>query len=408
MHRLNADTYFCINADDRLELQVRARWRDLEMTVYKEDEDGGIYCRNLYSSMCYGGYFVAFPGEKGRFGETEKLEEWAEAERLPVTGGCVTETEMELISKRLGDFRYVLRKWQARQRIPRSQVLEAYSVWKEHPEIEHLVAGGFFRLAFTPAFYRRSKAQKKKIIALLRTERRDITLKELETRIKYGITAAQYEEFQNLKDITWKTYKFSYPEYLYVKKCTALKEYGKVRDFCELYTDYKRMVRELKKQKDDYWHFPKDLRKMHDKAVREVNALHVFQEQKKLEEKQQKYLAAVAAFTDIPKNFGAYEIGIPGSLAEWKMQADVLHQCIITAKYDEKVINNTCLIVFVRENGIPRATAQVYKNGNIGQFYADEKAKDIHPTEDIKKAFGQWHTLFMERVRETERLKETA
>lgn len=90
------------------------------------------------------------------------------------------------------------------------------------------------------------------------------------------------------------------------------------------------------------------------------------------------------------------------------MQADVLHQCIITAKYDEKVINNTCLIVFVRENGIPRATAQVYKNGNIGQFYADEKAKDIHPTEDIKKAFGQWHTLFMERVRETERLKETA
>ena len=63
------------------------------------------------------------------------------------------------------------------------------------------MAGGFFRLAFTPAFYRRSKAQKKKIIALLRTERRDITLKELETRIKYGITAAHYEEYRNLKDI---------------------------------------------------------------------------------------------------------------------------------------------------------------------------------------------------------------
>ena len=408
MHRLSAESFFCINADDRLELRLNARWRDLEMLVYKEDEDGGIYCRNLYSSSCYGGYFVAFPGEKGRYGSTERLGEWEEADRLSIVPGVVTERDLELISKRLGDFGYVLKKWQKRQRIPRSQVFEAYEIWKEHPEIEHLVAGGFFRLAFTPAFYRRSKAQKKKIIALLKTERRDIKLKELETRIKYGITAAQYEEFQNLKDITWKTYKFSYPEYLYVKKCTNLSGHAEVRDFCELYTDYKRMVRELKKDKDNYWHFPKDLRKMHDRAVSELNALHIFQEKQKLAEKQQKYSAAVAPFTDIPKNFGAYEIGIPGSLTEWKIQADMLHQCIITAKYDEKVINNTCLIVFVRENGIPRATAQVYKNGNIGQFYADEKAKDIHPTEEIKKAFGQWHTLFMERVRKTERLKETA
>ncbi len=100
----------------------------------------------------------------------------------------------------------------------------------------------------------------------------------------------------------------------------------------------------------------------------------------------QKYL--VSNKTD----FNGYEIFIPENISDISYQAEILHQCLISMDYPAKVIKSSCVLVFIRKNGVPLATAEIKENKQIGQFYLDEHLPDYKPSEEMKNTFSQWLT----------------
>ena len=76
---------------------------------------------------------------------------------------------------------------------------------------------------------------------------------------------------------------------------------------------------------------------------------------------------------------------------EWQRQADALHQCICAAGYYQGTADGNYTIVFIQKEGVPVATAQVYPDGRIGQFYGDEIDRtNCAPSDEVRAAFNKW------------------
>jgi hypothetical protein len=54
------------------------------------------------------------------------------------------------------------------------------------------------------------------------------------------------------------------------------------------------------------------------------------------------------------------------------------------------IISRQYVIVFIQKNNVPVATAQVYPDKKLGQFYADEQAGNIYPSNAVKKMVLKW------------------
>lgn len=90
-------------------------------------------------------------------------------------------------------------------------------------------------------------------------------------------------------------------------------------------------------------------------------------------------------------NYDGYSIFVPQDVLTIEKQAKDLHQCLVYAGYIDKVINKKCLLVFVQKDGKSIATAELYPDNKLGQFYADElDRKNCRPTQEVKKAFNKW------------------
>ena len=72
-------------------------------------------------------------------------------------------------------------------------------------------------------------------------------------------------------------------------------------------------------------------------------------------------------------------------------QADFLHQCLITAKYYEKMAKKNCILVFIKKDDEPIATAELNKEDKVVQFYGNELDRsNCKPNEEIKNIFDNW------------------
>ena len=68
-----------------------------------------------------------------------------------------------------------------------------------------------------------------------------------------------------------------------------------------------------------------------------------------------------------------------------------MHQCICAAGYYQGTAEGNYTIVFIQKEGEPVATAQVFPDGRIGQFYADEiDRSNCAPSEEVRAAFNKW------------------
>lgn len=82
-----------------------------------------------------------------------------------------------------------------------------------------------------------------------------------------------------------------------------------------------------------------------------------------------------------------FVVSIPDSIKTVIKQAKVLHQCLVSADYIGKMADRRCLLVFIStKEGAPVATAEILPSGKVGQFYGDERARDINKTKPGKKA----------------------
>ena len=97
-------------------------------------------------------------------------------------------------------------------------------------------------------------------------------------------------------------------------------------------------------------------------------------------------------------NINGYDIFIPDDIETIQKQCDVLYQCLIRNGYVEKVLMQDEILAFIWKDGKPVATAEIFYNGKLGQFYGDERGhargESCLPSEECQAAFNEWFKKF--------------
>lgn len=376
---------------------------DKKLDVYKQYENGSYVCRNIYYS--YAGYFVAFPGDitslYGNRNKTcqfmQKLDEWAECSKMSFFSRLLNDDEKDIIIKKYSSFKYMLEKFPASIENTFSQI----AIWKDHKEIEYVLASGFDKVAMNKMFWRLSEKNKKNIVAFIRNnqEYNFLSLLDIQTIIKHRIDVEEFARYREFCLVNCKRISFDLYKYLFkIGKCDINGVF--------LYNDYLNLLSQTQHDsKSDYWQYPKNLQEKHDELVVEVEKIQELKIKEQLEKKQKDYINVVKKLSRFSKKIDGYDIYVPQTVNDIKFQADKLHQCLVSADYISKVINKSCILVFIRKEGEPIATVQLFKDDSIGQFYTNELDRNnCLPDDNLKNVFDKW----LEYKKHYKKLKDVA
>lgn len=353
-----------------------------DILVAKVCEDGSQNSRNLDYCGMFGWRFTK-PGttHKGWNGQwVAELEEWGDyTPKLTLfCWGEPSENDKTVILEKYPGLKWVLQKssfktWQIFHLIP---------YWKKDPKLcETLVSMGFDLLALNGSFY---KAKDKWNVVKWLSKNMDSkrrNLQDIRLAMK-GHSWAIIDAYRG--SVTSRNY-VSIDEWLYLKAANL----GPI-----FYRDYKEMCKKAGHNlKDPYWHFPKNLKKAHDKVMKECRAIGNLKKAEELKKKQAEYTAKVSKWLTKTFEDNGLKVFVQGDLAKWQDHADKLHQCIVANRYDDKVIKGECLLVFITKGGKPYATAELKPKGRkfkLGQFYGNERLKDYAAKPDAVEAFNKW------------------
>lgn len=376
--------------------------KKLVCNVYIENEYGEACCQNLYCST-YGGYVVAFPGEVINSNRTsyyydERIAEeegFGECDLLPRVGTSdfCTEEDRHLVCEKYPKFRYVLNKFKGCK--TRQTLMHTLMLWKEHPECELVLACGYESVVHNKVFWKLSKPKLKEVCGFMqRYKYLDRNLNEILYCIKLG---KDYD--LNLKYIDWIDTRerkvITFEDFKYLNKLSQKQKEYSLQTTIRLYKDYIEMLNQTEHDiQSEYWRHPKDLYGKHDELVAELN-------RKKEAEKLALEKTRGRNLNAIQKRFEKYNLEIAGfrifvttDYQIWKNQAKGLHQCIVANGYYDKVADGLKILVFIQKDNRPVATAEVFPNKTVGQFYADELDRDnCLPTKEVKSAFNKWMQL---------------
>ena len=240
-----------------------------------------------------------------------------------------------------------------------------------------------------------------------------LKLVHIQKMIKYKLTVEEFKDYEmhhptiskyvGYKHIKWDC---DIPTWQYLKKIG----YKDCRDrqLAERYYDYKEMAKKVgHNMKDKYWLYPSNLDKAHDKVMEEAANIRTT-----TSALQGDYLKAV--MKPMADKYNAtvdgYDIFFPTDIATIQKQCDALYQCLLRNNYVNQVLMQQEILVFIWKDGVPQATAQVYYDKKVGQFYADERGhvrgEDCAPSEEIQKAFYKWLETFKPYKVKAERKKE--
>lgn len=368
---------------------VSSKKSHLSLDVYKEYESGRCMCRNLYSSAF--GYRVAFPGEKaslysaGIYGFVQELDEFSDVPRLNgfrYWSDIVDESSRKLILGKYPEFKWVMKKWTGTL----VQTLLALEIWKEHKDVEFVLAAGWTSIALSKSFWRLSERKRREVVNFKRThnDTDGWSLSDVQASLKYRISVSDFNLYHRFCYIHGKV---TYDVYKYLLKVHMADRAGVV-----LYRDYRKMLKQTDHDCDDgYWKYPKNLQSAHDKVLEEVEEKNDNLQFKRLEAKQEDYFKAVRKLLKYNAEIDGYSVFVPDTVAQIATQAKALHQCLVHCDYVSQVINKSCVLVFVHKNGVPVATCQLLKGDKIGQFYSDELDRnDCLPSEDVKSVMNKW------------------
>ena len=356
-----------------------------ELDVYREYEDGEACCRNVYCSMY--GYYVSFPGEvtsvyrNGCNSFVQELQDWGEVDKIKCFPSVPLSAEEEsLIVEKYPAFKYVLAKWRGTI----GYVLRALAIWKQHKEIEMVLAAGYENVAFNRSLYRLSEPKKREVVRFMREHGEDscksLTLSDIQQYMKLNLPI---DDFIAYKRFCWNVNRSGIELWRYLKRQGRCDRAGLL-----FYNDYANMLRNSGHDTESgYWKYPKDLSEAHDKLVSEINKKKLLEQKSKYEQ----YYKVVRKFVRLNADIDGFSVFVPQSIDDIKFQADTLNQCLITADYVLQVINRQCVLVFIRHCGKPVATAQIDKRKNVVQFYADEHDwKNCLPSDEVKSVLDKW------------------
>ena len=411
---------------------VNARYKEKSLDVMREIESGVLddelyfWYRNIeFSNM--GGYLVSFPGEVYRYRYsldkyTVKCEDWGDcAVKYNLWCKNLIDKESEAnIIELYPNFKYVLKKMNPDdKRIER--IMELLATWKKHPEIEGLCQLGFYEIALNGHLFKLTAPKRKQIIKWI-MEHKDavehpqyMKLVHIQKMIKYKLTVDEYIDWDKNHPIISSYSRHGYnrttwncdiPTFFYLKK-HGFKDY-KTQEIARLYHDYLNMAKQAgHDMTDKYWLYPSDINKAHAKVMEELANLKIT-----ASALQGDYLKAVMQplADKFNANVDGYDIFLPTDIETIKKQCDALYQCLLRNNYVNNVLMQDEILVFIWKDGKPMATAQVFYDKKVGQFYADERGhsrgESCEPSEEIKNAFKKWLSTFEPYKVKAERKKE--
>jgi len=411
------------NVDDGVLIRViTATWKKNRagatdyLDVYYEDVNGNRYTRNLYC-VTMNGWCVAPPDEDFRSGwyvsDKPGIEDWDECKNFRMSfewaGHDLTDKELGLILYRYPNFKYIYEKYKVlalkrSEAVFSDRVFWLLQIWLKHPEAEYVVSSGYTNLLFAPGFWRLKAENRKELL-------RWVMKNDNDKGHFY-----HYEGVMNL--LMMKNYGVS-SGFLYDMHCervysVKLAKYLVAQGGCDLagtYRDYLRMCKELNKDlTDDYWRFPNDFWKAHNKVRVQVENKRrlerLAEEEKRKKESAKRLKKQMSELEKCSRPYkgletveGGYRLYVPNRVDDVVEQADILHQCLISCDYIDKMIKGSCVLIFIRDDeGKPVATAELQlKKENkkysfkLNQFYADEHDREnCRPTEELQKLFYAW------------------
>ena len=386
--------------------------------VYKESDSGKAWSQNLYDSV-YGGKCVAFPGlpynDRSYWyysPDIAELEGWSQRQRKSSCGysGSVTDNDIDFVCQLYPDFKYLAAKYELQSR---AELMEKLEAWINHREVEILLAAGFEKICMNRNFWRLTEKNRKATCVFLRQNPmcRKLNLGEIREAMRSDNPSLMVEYFFYVNSWYRPDRKnqyylgVSFEDFKYIKKAkkkfhSTFEEDDRAMDqLVMLYRDYLYMLRDSVHSFDDeYWRYPSDLSAFHNRLVEERRIMEEAQriarekeQEKRLKEQRKALKRIVKKFADFNGNVDGYSIFVTDDYEEWQRQAKELHQCICACGYYQGTADGNYTIVFIQKEGKPVATAQVYNNGNIGQFYADEVDRaNCHPSDEVRAAFNKW------------------
>ena len=396
--------------------------------VYKENEDRESWSQNLYSSI-WGGVAVCFPGlpvnsnRNSWYYDTSIAEEegWykrGSTSHVGMTCFC-TNDDIDLVCSLHPSFRYLANKFNINSK---AGLLRYLQMWKKHPELELVLAAGYERVGMNGNFWRLSEKNRKELCLFMRKYGKkyaNFSLKELRECVKSGKPEV-YAEYIRAVPGYQRSSSYDpilFEDYLYLKKYKGEIPGNKDRTLMarkiQFFSDLSYLLNQTAHDKhDEYWRHPRDLVVTHDRLREEVEAIReaermaqemeALKRQAELTKKRKKEAnvlnGIIRKWGKLPTEIDGYSIYVTKDINDWEIQAHELHQCIIANGYFENMCRKKYVIVFIRINGKPEATAQIMPDGSVLQFYANELDRDnCLPSPATSEAFYKWLAIAKEK-----------
>lgn len=365
------------------------------VSVFREFEDGKKQVRKL----CYvpiSGYMI--DDREPSTWCNPVLECRALSRGDNVYGSYLTDSEVETIINVHPDFRYTLKK---AGNVNCAKAMLLLQQWLKDRKVELLVGAKYEKLACNKNFIRYGKEKQKKILGFVRShEGSENWPLQLIKFVMDGGSIEDYNRWMSFRDDSGKF--FPYTSYRYL---SGLKDCDKLKS---IYRDYIAMAKECGHNvKDKYWYAPKNLKKAHDKVMKEVELVReakrkLMVEKARQEEEKKKIVfhRFGMKFNDLVVKQGCLMAYVPDDTDNVDKHAKALHQCLVTADYIGKMAKQKIVLVFiVGKNGKPVATAEILPGVKIGQFYGNELHHDfskMKPGPDAVKLLDKWLEKFRE------------
>lgn len=377
-----------------LALQVYARYKEQELDIYYELENGKKFYRANITFNCMSGYTVNFPGEKiknyyyygGCYpGSTYPLYDYEETQFAFNTFDNLKVSVKEMLALK-PEYKYLLTKMSS-EYVNFREFVKLLNAWKNNMKLEFLLMSGYEKLAYDNRFLRFKETKQREILKELNSA----NLTENEKK-EYTMTMYYYCRKRNLPYNDYQmhilgayTYNFG-GSALEIAKLTrkVLQKYDKSR-----YEFYHSLCKSLKKNwHDEYWYLPNNLEKQMKKLEKEKENIEknkALALTKKLNE-----LKVISKKTK--QKINDYVVYIPFEKNDIEFQANQLKQCLITCDYLGKHSDREGTLVFIRKNNgtTPIATAW-FKGKKLDQFYANESDRtNCTPDEEVKSVLESW------------------
>lgn len=395
-------TDFITVEDGKVVRYVEARWPATKthsagnVTVYRINDDGKEQVRYLdYRPIC--GYMVDLEFEDDSWynvsGSCRALRTGANVFSSPLT-----EKETRGILTVYPEFKWTLQK--AGQVNP-AKAMKLLIAWKKDNRTELLVGAHLDNLVANGNFLRMKNERQKAVLAFIRkTPEAELWTLAKILFVMHGRTPDEYD--------AWLRFRSSYG-----LGCAfdVFKYLDGNRHALDMYNDYIRMAKRAGHDvKDPYWKFPKELKKAHDKVMKEVERIKAAERLARKKEATRREREKKANFEKVVGKWlkkkvrkNGLVVSIPVDIKSVQHQAKVLHQCLVSADYIGKMADRRCLLVFIAtREGAPVATAEILPNGKVGQFYGDERSRErekMKPGKEAREALDAWLHKFKPKWR---------